>query len=170
MAVAVLSLSRYVQGTSNAVTFLGFAFSALIYWIIRILLKYSHVLLRDDSVAFLEQWGHYLVVFAFFLPIFVSWAENEELKAAWSPIDYWREEAKEAADQNCRVEYEWLTSSAEEVQVAENKLSMGIATSRELMDKWSEFKIARDTHKSCVADLNARRLRAATRLEKLQGS
>lgn len=123
LAVALLTVSRFIQGFPYAVVVLGASFGAAVYWLVRLLKRHSNVLLSEASADFLQEWGAYLVAWAILLPLAVSWLENETFRAAWSPVDYWRDEAREAAEQNCDVEREWMNRSAEEVQIAIRKRS-----------------------------------------------
>ncbi len=119
------------------------------------------------SAFWLEEGRIVAIFFAFVLPLAVSSLVNESVAAAFNPSGYWKSELAEARRADCSTYSELFSDSVEELEVAQNKYQMGIATSSEVKAAASGAKILRDLYQACQSTAQARVARARNRLSAL---
>ena len=167
LLMSFLAASHTVQSTEYGVVLLGVAIAFVTHKFLSVMAGKEQFRPVEVPWHLVEQWRHLIVLGALLLPIIVSWSVNGSLAAAWNPIGYWKSEQQEARKADCIVLRDVLVSSAEQLQVAQNKYRMGIATTSEVTEAAESLKLVSGIHKSCLAEAQAREARATKRLNEL---
>ncbi len=102
------------------------------------------------------------------IPIGISWAMNESLYGALSPIGYWSEELTGINENDCSFAQDMLNRSAEEFRVTQNKFDMGIATVFEVERAAEALKVAQGLRSGCSTATEKRRTEILKRLSELR--
>lgn len=163
-ASAFIAISSIVQSIPYGVAIFSATLGISMYWITGILLKHFRTYLSIDTKNFLSNRRSSVIIGIMIVPAIASWAENESFKAALNPIVYWTEELHNTTEKSCDFQQKWLVNAAEELQVAQNKYSMGIATTSDVTQAIQTLSAIRNIHQQCMSDIEMRNARARARI------
>lgn len=165
----VLPEADFVQSVPFGVVLVCLSLLFLTWFLFSILLKYKILFPSSVSEDQVIGFSKIALAFVFFVPIGMSWAENETLYGALNPIGYWQSENKATSEADCSIYQQWAEGALENFRVAENKFNMGIATTSELREAGESLKFSSSLFVKCLNDTRLRKELIRSRLNILDG-